>query len=108
MWWAIVTMTTVGYGDPPVTTDEGRVLGICLMLLGTGLVALFTGAVAQRFLASDVDRAVRAGHDMGDELEATERAPILAEISLITTRFKALETSVQRLASSSKAPSEHE
>ena len=72
VWWGSLLMTTVGYGDPPVTTDEGRVIGICLMLLGTGLVALLTGAVAQRFLASDVDRAVRAGHDMGDELEATE------------------------------------
>ena len=31
VWWAITTVTTVGYGNPEVTTDGGRIIGICFV-----------------------------------------------------------------------------
>ena len=52
IWWAITTVTTVGYGDVPVTTDGGRIIGICLMLTGIGFVAVLTAAAAERFVRS--------------------------------------------------------
>jgi voltage-gated potassium channel len=50
VWWAITTVTTVGYGTPKVTTDGGRIIGICLMVTGIGFVAVLTAAAAQRFV----------------------------------------------------------
>jgi voltage-gated potassium channel len=50
VWWAITTVTTVGYGRPPVTTDAARVIAICLMVTGIGFVAVLTAAAAERFV----------------------------------------------------------
>ena len=52
VWWAITTVTTVGYGTPEVTTDGGRIIGICLMVTGIGFVAVLTAAAAERFVRS--------------------------------------------------------
>lgn len=50
VWWAITTVTTVGYGDPAVTTDGGRIIAIFLMVTGIGFVAVMTGTAAERFV----------------------------------------------------------
>ncbi len=57
-WWAVVTMTTVGYGDVTPVTVAGKVVAVFVMLLGVGLVALPAGLLAARF---------------GDELAARKR-----------------------------------
>jgi voltage-gated potassium channel len=50
VWWAITTVTTVGYGTPEVTTDGGRIIAICLMITGVCFVAVLTAAAAERFV----------------------------------------------------------
>jgi voltage-gated potassium channel len=57
VWWAITTVTTVGYGTPEVTTDGGRIIAICLMVTGIGFVAVLTAAAAERFVRSRRDDA---------------------------------------------------
>lgn len=42
MWWAWVTVTTVGYGDIVPVSGPGRILAGILMLIGMGLFSLFT------------------------------------------------------------------
>jgi len=49
LWWAIVTMTTVGYGDMAPVTVPGRLLAILIMLTGIILVALITGTISSIF-----------------------------------------------------------
>lgn len=49
MWWASVTLTTVGYGDVTPITVIGRMIGVVIMILGIGLVALPAGMLASRF-----------------------------------------------------------
>ena len=46
MWWAVVTLTTVGYGDVTPVTSLGRILGAFITILGVGLAALPAGILA--------------------------------------------------------------
>jgi voltage-gated potassium channel len=50
VWWSIVTITTVGYGDRFPVTSEGRFIGGVLMFAGVRLFATFSGFVAAWFL----------------------------------------------------------
>lgn len=50
IWWAFVTVTTVGYGDKYPVTTEGRVIAAFLMITGVGLFGTFTGFVASWFV----------------------------------------------------------
>jgi voltage-gated potassium channel len=45
-WWAIATVTTVGYGDIYPVTTEGRIVAIFLMLTGIGTLGVYTAAIA--------------------------------------------------------------
>jgi voltage-gated potassium channel len=60
VWWAITTVTTVGYGDFSPKTAGGRAVAIVVMLIGIGFVAILTAAAAERFMRSreaEVERA---------------------------------------------------
>jgi voltage-gated potassium channel len=50
VWWAVVTATTVGYGDVVPQTPAGRVLASVLMLTGLGVVSTLAAAVAAYFI----------------------------------------------------------
>jgi voltage-gated potassium channel len=51
VWWALVTITTVGYGDRFPTTLAGRMIGTFLLFAGIGLFSVLTGFIANTFLA---------------------------------------------------------
>jgi voltage-gated potassium channel len=82
MWWAIVTVTTVGYGDVVPITALGKFIGAMLGLLGVGMVALPAGILASGFsealhrrrntLKHDFDRANEDGHIDAEEREMLE------------------------------------
>jgi voltage-gated potassium channel len=61
-WWAVVTATTVGYGDISPTTTEGRLIAVLLMLVGIGAISILTATVASFFFQEDKeqDKQVRA------------------------------------------------
>ena len=50
MWWAVTTMTTVGYGDRFPVTSEGRLVAVLLMASGVGLFGTLSGLAASWFL----------------------------------------------------------
>lgn len=50
LWWAIATVTTVGYGDRYPVTETGRIAGATLMLCGIGYLATALGVMAQAFV----------------------------------------------------------
>ena len=70
IWWAIVTATTVGYGDISPTTTEGRVIATMLMLLGIGVIGAFTATVASFFVSQDEGSELKAIEARLDRLEA--------------------------------------
>lgn len=79
MWWAIVTMTTVGYGDMVPVTPVGKLLGGVIAIVGLGMVALPAGLLAagfseqlhlrKRAFEDEVHRMLRDGVISGDESE---------------------------------------
>lgn len=58
MYWAITTMTTVGFGDITPKTDLGRFIASCVMLLGWGILAVPTGIVTAEMTARRIGRPV--------------------------------------------------
>ncbi|MEJ7569640.1 MAG: potassium channel family protein [Gaiellaceae bacterium] len=91
VWWAVTTMTTVGYGDEYPLTTLGRVYAVALMLVGIGFIAILTGAIAERFLAGQVEEVVEAA----EETVATE-ADLLSELREIRSRLDRLESLLGR------------
>jgi voltage-gated potassium channel len=65
VWWATVTITTVGYGDKFPLSSEGRLIATLLMTAGVGLFGTFSGFVAAWFLESPTRQS--------DELEALQK-----------------------------------
>ena len=53
-WWAIVTMTTVGYGDFSPTTPEGRLFAVFIMFAGIALVSLLTASISSIYVAKRI------------------------------------------------------
>lgn len=53
-WWAIVTMTTVGYGDYSPETLEGRLFAVFIMFTGIALVSFFTASISSIFVAQKI------------------------------------------------------
>jgi voltage-gated potassium channel len=72
LWWAIVTVTTVGYGDRYPVTEGGRVVAAILMLVGIGLIGVLTATVASVFIKEHTDankEEFKKGHaDLGQQL----------------------------------------
>jgi voltage-gated potassium channel len=78
IWWSLVTITTVGYGDLYPKTVAGRVIGIVVMLVGIGFISVLTATIATRFVTSDTD-------DDTNEIQAALRR-IEAELAEIKGR----------------------
>jgi voltage-gated potassium channel len=76
LWWAIVTVTTVGYGDRFPTTAGGRLVAVVLMLVGIGLIGVLTATVASVFIKEHTDAnkdAIREGHEhLGSQLDVIQ------------------------------------
>lgn len=53
LWWAIVTATTVGYGDISPQTFGGRIVAVLLMVTGIGLISTISAAIAAHFVGQD-------------------------------------------------------
>jgi len=84
MWWAIQTVTTVGYGDVVPGSTAGKVIATFLMLGGLSLFAVVTGAITSAFVAQ---RQKVAG----------DRDPVVRKLDELTTKLDALQSEVARM-----------
>jgi len=91
MWWAWVTMATVGYGDVVPHSGAGRLFGSLLILFGVVLLSMLTANLAAFFIGGDVEKMER-------EEQETDRQ--LKEISVRLERIERLleeQSSMQRV-----------
>ena len=70
LWWAIVTVTTVGYGDKYPVTGFGQGVAVVMMIVGIGLIGVLTATVASYFVGQDLDKAESERRVIQDELVA--------------------------------------
>ena len=83
MWWALQTVTTVGYGDVSPTNPSGRIIGAFVMLYGVAFVTIFVAAITSIFVT-------RASAERGIAEDQADR-PIEARLEVIDDRLRRLE-----------------
>jgi voltage-gated potassium channel len=82
LWWAIVTVTTVGYGDKYPVSAAGRGVAVVLMFTGIGLVGVLSATVASYFVGQRAEADMSELHRRLDRIEAAlDRALPAAEPS---------------------------
>ncbi|QBO35609.1 ion transporter [Periweissella cryptocerci] len=69
-WWAISTVTTVGYGDVVPHTPVGKMIGVVLMFMGIGLISSLTSAVTNFFVSEEEDDRFDQIQNQLDEIQA--------------------------------------
>jgi voltage-gated potassium channel len=84
LWWAVQTVTTVGYGDLVPRSTVGRVIGTVVMLNGIAFISLITASVT----ALLVEQARQRGQGPDD--------PVTAQLDRISTRLEAIEARLDR------------
>jgi voltage-gated potassium channel len=86
VWWAIVTASTVGYGDIAPSTFWGRAIAVVLMLAGIGLISTFSASITSYFVGQQ---------------EATE-------LREVRERLSRMEGLLEELAHRAKTPGSQE
>ena len=88
MWWALQTVTTVGYGDVTPKNPSGRIIATFVMLQGIAFLAITTAAITSTFVAR-ANKERDLAHD-ADEDDAEKRME--AQLKSIDQRLERLET----------------
>lgn len=98
MWWGLITLTTVGYGDVSPVTPLGKIIGAFTAIMGVCTVALLTGIVASAFanqraqkaaiLEAEINQALSDGVISDDEAQKIEK--LRKELNLSPEHSKSL------------------
>ena len=92
IWWAVVTSTTVGYGDLSPTEPVARAVAVVIMIVGVGTIGMLTGSIATYFtgLARETTSTsaqvefVRSRLASWDELSPSDRRELAAMLAALT------------------------
>ena len=79
VWWAVSTMTTVGYGDKVPVTVEGKIVAMILMVTGVALFGVLTGLFARLFVQPELKK------------EDADIAALAKEIRLLRERLERMD-----------------
>ena len=85
-WWALQTITTVGYGDVVPEQPDGKVIGAVLMLFGLSLLSVITATITSAFIA-------RRQADM----QASGEDPVMRQLQQLESRLDGIDAELRRL-----------
>ena len=98
IWWGLVTITTVGYGDQYPVGGAGRIVGVFLLFAGIALFSVLTGFIANVFLAPDRPRRRARAAARTPAAELAELAELMRQqerqTAAIRTKMHDLERSL--------------
>jgi voltage-gated potassium channel len=94
-WWAVTTMTTVGYGDYQPITTEGRFVAVGLMLAGVALLGVVTASIATWLI------------DEVREVETETQIATRADLALLHAEIAALRAQLPPSGGTSQALDPH-
>ena len=89
LWWAVQTVTTVGYGDNVPTNLTGRLVAVLIMLLGVAFLTIITASITSTF----VSRRGREETPKGDEPATAE------QVRQLDSRLERIEAALSRSSS---------
>ena len=72
VWWALVTVTTVGYGDLYPVTTEGKIIASFLMIIGIIVLGLFISTLGSSFVETWIDKKERINKRLEGTTEESE------------------------------------
>lgn len=84
LWWAVQTVTTVGYGDHVPKDVPGRIVAAIVMLLGIGFITVITASITSGFVARWQQERLRDG----------SRAPSAEQLRSIDERLERIEAAL--------------
>jgi voltage-gated potassium channel len=99
LWWGIVTLTTVGYGDVVPQTSTGRWAGVTIMVTGIAVLGLLAGSLASFFrlesgspaegllAAGDAERTAATSGDAALQALAVEVSALRRQVEILATRL---------------------
>lgn len=89
LWWAIVTVATVGYGDVAPVTPIGRGVAVVLMLAGIGLIGVLSASIASYFLGQDAGNVPGGQEELREELAKAkaERDQLAAKLDRLSEQM---------------------
>jgi voltage-gated potassium channel Kch len=85
-WWALQTVTTVGYGDVVPQDTSGKIFGAILMLGGLSLLSIITATITSAFVAR-----------RQAELQASGEDPVMHQLREIESRLDGIDAKLRRL-----------
>jgi ABC-type amino acid transport substrate-binding protein len=103
IWWAIVTLTTVGYGDKAPKTLGGRLVALIWMLASVIIIASFTAVVTTSFTVGELQGKVRGLSDLPDvrvgSLSQSQALDFLTRRGIAVLPFENAEDGLQAIVS---------
>ena len=87
VWWAVVTLGTVGYGDVVPHTAWGRVLGGVVIVVGVTFIAFLTATVTSYFVSAEQNEA----RSSADKQRSAEQAQTVEALQRIEQRLTEIE-----------------
>lgn len=88
MWWAVETVTTVGYGDVVPVSTPGKVMAVIMMLGGLSMLAVVTATITSAFVSRAREHRALSGDD-----------PIMARLEELSVQIAAMQTQLDGRAS---------
>lgn len=92
LWFVIVSITTVGYGDITPLTVQGKIFSLVLLIIGVFIFSAITGAISSYFMDNVLKEGTYHIHELKDKAEKSEK-----ELEKVTNQLKESDKKIDEL-----------